>query len=126
MFHSFDHLKLALAAFVGLVAAVTDAAGDMHGWEDVSLKALLIAALVFIGRLLLQQQREHKIEMREAWEAHKKDSADREERNHHAIANNTQCLAELASLTREQTDYFKAVTRNVVDEKFKSKPQLPG
>lgn len=129
--HAFD-LKFVLASSVGLIAAVTDVAADVHGWEDVSLKAILIAAVIFIGRLFLQQQqqqreqaREHKEELEKTWEAHKQDAEKREVKYCTALDANSKCLTELVVLTREQTDYFKAVTRDVVNEKLKGRPQLP-
>ena len=134
MFHSVDHLKLALASVVGLVAALTDVAADVHGWEDVSLKVLLILALIFIGRLFLQQQQDHKADVKDhkgevekIWAAHKEDAEKREIKYLAAIEANKQCLQQLVALTEEQTIYFKTVTRTVVDEKLNNKkPQLPG
>jgi hypothetical protein len=137
MLDSIDHLKLAAASAVGLAAAGVDVVMDAHGWEDVSLKVMLTLALLFIGRLLLQQQKEHKEELEKVWEAHKHeainreelhkhDTLNREERYQRALDENSAKLGELVDLTREQTDYFKAVTRNVVDERLKGKPQLPG
>lgn len=129
--HAFD-LKLGLASSVGLIAAVTDVAADPHGWEDLSLKAILIAAVIFIGRLFLQQQQqqrdqqhEHKAEIEKTWDAHKQDAEKREVKYCTALDANSKCLTELVTLTREQTDYFKAVTRDVVNEKLKGRPQLP-
>lgn len=122
--HAFD-LKFVLASSVGLIAAVTDVVADVHGWEDVSLKAILIAAVIFIGRLFLQQQREHKAELEKTWDAHKQDTEKREAKYCTALDANTKCLTDLVGLTRDQTDYFKAVTRDVVNEKLKGRPQLP-
>lgn len=129
--HAFE-LKLGLASSVGLIAAVTDVATDVHGWEDLSLKGILIAAVIFIGRLFLQQQqqqrdqqREHKAEIEKTWDAHKQDAEKREVKYCTALDANSKCLTELVVLTREQTDYFKAVTRDVVNEKLKGRPQLP-
>jgi len=129
--HAFD-LRLGLASSVGLIAAVTDVAADPRGWEDLSLKAILIAAVIFIGRLFLQQQqqqreqaREHKAELEKTWDAHKQDAEKREVKYCTALDANSKCLTELVILTREQTDYFKAVTRDVVNEKLKGRPQLP-
>lgn len=124
MIHHALDLKVAIAGGVALIAAVGDVNVDPRGWEDVSLKVLLILALIFIGRLYLAQMREHKAEMKEAWAMHKKESNEREERHNRHLAANTECLTALVVGSREQTDFFRTVTRGLVEERIK-KPTLP-
>lgn len=128
--HAFD-LKLALASGIGLLAAVTDAAVDPHGWEDLSLKVILMGAVIYIGRLYLAQQAEmrearadHKAELKETWAAHNAEIKIREELLHAALTKNTDKLTEVAALTKEQTDWLRMFSRRVTEERI-SKPTLP-
>jgi hypothetical protein len=111
---------------MGFAAWLADTSPDIKGWEESTLKGLLILAVISIGKLFLDAQKNHKAEIQATWEAHKKDVEIREAKLHQCIGDNTKCLAELTSLTKEQTEYFKAVTRNVVNEKLTGgKPLLP-
>jgi hypothetical protein len=121
-------IKLTLAAMVGITAWLADTSQelDIKGWEELGLKAILLFAVIFIGRLFLDAKREHKAEIQATWDAHKKDVEIREAKLQQCIGDNTKCLTELTALTKEQTEYFKAVTRNVVNEKLNGgKPTLP-
>lgn len=121
-------IKLTLAAIVGFAAWLADASEQLNikGWEEFGLKGILLACVVTIGKLFLEAQKTHKAEIQATWEAHKKDVEVREAKLHQCIGDNTQCLRELTTLTKEQTEYFKAVTRNVVNEKLNGgKPTLP-
>jgi hypothetical protein len=124
--HLAIELKLTLTALIGFAAWFADTSPDIKGWEESTLKGLLILAVISIGKLFLDAQKNHKAEIQATWEAHKKDVEIREAKLHQCIGDNTKCLAELTSLTKEQTEYFKAVTRNVVNEKLTGgKPLLP-
>lgn len=121
-------IKLTLAAIVGFAAWLADASEQLNikGWEEFGLKGILLACVVTIGKLFLEAQKTHKAEIQATWEAHKKDVEVREAKLHQCIGDNTQCLRELTTLTKEQTEYFKAVTRNVVNEKLNGgKPSIP-
>jgi len=117
-------LKLTCAAAVGIAAGALDAGRDIpaRGWEDMGLKGLLIFAVIFVGKLFLDAQRTHKTEMQTTWDAHKKDAQEREEMLLAALKANSKGLEELTALTKEQTDYFKTVTRVVVSEKLGRPP----
>jgi hypothetical protein len=122
-------LKLTLAAIIGIAAGAADAIDGVsfRGWEDVGLKGLLLFAVIFIGRLFLEANRTHKTEIAAIWAEHKSDTLKREDKVVAAIEANTKSLAQLTDLTKEQTDYFKTVTRNVVAAHLEGKsPQLPG
>jgi hypothetical protein len=124
--HLAIEFKLTLTALIGFAAWLADTSPDIKGWEESTLKGLLILAVISIGKLFLDAQKNHKAEIQATWEAHKKDVEIREAKLHQCIGDNTKCLAELTSLTKEQTEYFKAVTRNVVNEKLTGgKPLLP-
>jgi hypothetical protein len=124
--HLAIEFKLTLTALIGFAAWLADTSPDIKGWEESTLKGLLILAVISIGKLFLDAQKNHKAEIQATWEAHKKDVEIREAKLHQCIGDNTKCLAELTSLTKEQTEYFKAVTRNVVNEKLTGgKPMLP-
>lgn len=132
-------IKLTIAALVGYAAWLADASEQLNvqGWEEAGLKGLLILAVIFIGKLFLEAQRTHKAEIEKVWENHKAEIAATKEAHKQAaelresrlvtcLSENTKCLTELTALTKDQTDYFKAVTRNVVNEKLNGgKPTLP-
>ena len=130
-------IKLTLAALVGFGAWLADTNPSVTGWEEASLKVLLILAVICIGKLFLEAQKTHRAEMEKVWESHKAEIAATKEAHKQAseiresrlvtcLDDNTECLRELTSLTKEQTDYFKAVTRTVVSEKLNAgKPTLP-
>lgn len=139
MLSHLTELKLTLAALVGIGAWLADTSQELNlkGWEEMGVRGILFAAVVFIGRLFLESQKAHKAETEKIWETHKAEiiatkkehaesAASREQRLVQCLENNAKCLSELTTLTREQTDYFKAVTRNVVSEKLNGgKPTLP-
>lgn len=115
-------LKLAMATSIGLFALVAEATTELHGWEDLSLKGLLIGAVVYLIRAQAQDRKEHRAELAAAWEEHKKDSHDREIKYNNILEANTKVLSDLTRITEEQTTYFKTVTRTIVDERLKTKP----
>ncbi len=130
LFEAFFHIssalvfeiKMSIASIVAGGAFLADIATEMKGVEELGLKAILCAALIWIVRLHLTQQKEHKQELRDIWALHKKEAEDRELRANETREANTRALNELTSLTKEQTDYFKTVTRNIVEDRIKAKP----
>jgi hypothetical protein len=117
--HATFELKLALASVVGGIALLADMANEFRGWEDVGLKGILIAAVIFIGRLYLKQQADHKQERKEDWDAHKKDREAAENAYRQVMEANSSLLKEIKAATEEQTVYFKTVTRNLVEQHLK-------
>ena len=114
-------IKLAIAGLTGGVALIADIASETKGLEDLGLKAILIAALIYIGRLYLTQQREHKQEMRDLISVHQSDSDEREHKVTTVMQAMISGLGELTALTREQTEYFRAFTKRIVEEGFNKK-----
>ena len=119
MLHHALDIKLAAASAVALGAAVTDTVASPTGWEDISLKALLIGALVFVVRLLLKQQQDHKAEIRETWQTHKAEAEQRETKVVACMTTQTETLGKLCELTEEQTDHYRAFVKAAVDAKLK-------
>ena len=106
-----EHWKAMVASGVASFAMLADIASEAKGWEDVSLKVLLLVAVVFLVRLLLRQQTEHKLE-----------SAAREQRMLDALNRTADGMEALTTLTQEQTDYFKSVVKSVVSERLQGPP----
>lgn len=104
-----EHGKAMLASGVAAFAMLADIASDAKSWEDVSLKVLLLIAVVFLVRLLLKQQAEHKAE-----------SVAREQRMLEALNRTAEGMEALTALIQEQTDYFKSVVRSVVNERLQA------
>ena len=121
-------IKLTLAALLGIAAGIADASSalDAKGWEEIGIKGLLLFAVYYIGKLFLDANKAHKAEMQQARDAHQADAEKREDKLVAALDANSKSLTELTELTKEQTDYFKTVTRNIVAEKLgNGKPALP-
>lgn len=128
MYHVSEHLlelKIAFVATIGFFAVITEAVTELQGWEEASLKVLLVAAVIYLVRSQAQDRKEHKAELHEAWDLHKKESDEREAKTTDAMIANTRALADLTKITEEQTNYFKTVTRTIVDERLKTKATLP-
>ena len=104
-----EHWKAMLASGVAAFAMVADIAGNAKSWEDVSLKVLLLIAVVFLVRLLLKQQADHKAE-----------STAREQRMLEALNRTPEGMEALTALIQEQTDYFKSVVKSVVSERLQA------
>jgi hypothetical protein len=119
--HALD-LKLAVASFVAVAAAVTDATAQPQGWEDVTLKGILIAALIFVGRLYLNQAKEHKDEIKQTWAAHKTEAEKREEKVVACMTKQNETLGKLCELTEEQTEHYRSFVKAAVDAKINTRP----
>lgn len=109
-----EHGKAMIASGVAAFAMVADIASEAKGWEDVSLKVLLLVSVVFLVRLLLRQQAEHKAE-----------SAAREQRMLEALNRTAEGMEALTVLIQEQTDYFKSVVKSVVSERLQAPRPAP-
>ena len=109
-----EHGKAMMASAVAAGAMVGDIAAEAKGWEDVSLKVLLLIAVVFLVRLLLKQQAEYKTE-----------TVAREQRMLEALNRTAEGMEALTGLIQEQTDYFKSVVKHVVNERLQSPSQSP-
>lgn len=120
MIHHALDLKLAVAGVLAVGAIVTEGVTEVRGWEDVSLKALLIAALVFVVRLLLKQQTEHKSEIRETWRLHKEEAEQREAKVVACMTAQSCKLEKLCELTEEQTEHYRSFVKAAVDAKLKA------
>lgn len=121
MLHHALDLKLLAAAGIALVALVTDSAAKdaMTPWEDIGLKGLLIGTLIFVVRLLLKQQAEHKSEMRETWKMHKAETEQREAKVVSCLTAQTDKLTKLCDLTEEQTEHYRSFVKAAIDAKMK-------
>ena len=126
-------IKLTLAGMVGAAAFIADSSEqlDMKGWEEASLKVLLILSVIFIGKLFLDAQKTHKAEIAETWkvhkdemakavEANKAEAAKREDKMCEFMERQSGCLERIAELTEEQVDHFRAFVKSAVDEKMKT------
>jgi hypothetical protein len=110
-----EHGKAMMASGVAAFAMVGDIAAEAKGWEDVSLKVLLLIAVVFLVRLLLKQQAEYKAE-----------TVAREQRMLEALNRTVEGMEALTGLIQEQTDYFKSVVKHVVSERLQSQSPHAG
>lgn len=129
-------VKITLLSVLGVWSVLADISGEVKTWEEIGFKAFLMALLFFLGKEYLKQQRDHKQEMRDTWAQHeikidkvmlanKAESDRREAEMLLAIQDNSEKSSILIGLTKEQTDYFKAVTRNIIDERLKKpRPQI--
>lgn len=119
-------LKLTFLATLAGSAWLADISNNASGnaWEEWGLKGILLVAVVTIGKLFLQSQKDHKAELAEAWKSQKEEAEKREAALAETIKQNTTALDTMSNLAKEQTDWFRAVTRGVVSDKLGS-PKLP-
>lgn len=117
--------KIVMVALISSFALIAESVTELKGWEDISLKVLLIGAVIYLVRSQSQDREEHKAELAAAWDAHKKESGEREAKTTDVMVANTKALSELTKITEEQTAYFRTVTRTIVDERLKNKVPLP-
>lgn len=94
-----------------VVFGVADTQVTPASLEDYTLKGLLLLALVFVVRLLLKQQEDHKKEMDSLRSKH-------EEMLKGVIEKNTESNERVCEQAEEQTRYFREVTKGIVDEKI--------
>lgn len=107
------YIKLTIAGIIGLGALIADALPDVSGWENVGTKSILIVAVIYMGKLYLQQQKDHKEE-----------AIGREEKLIAHIAESTNIQNQLLTATKEQTGYFQTVTRNIVNERLQERQDI--
>lgn len=129
MLHHALDIKMLAASLIAITAAITDAVAAPKGWEDVTLKGILIAALVFVGRLYLGQAKEHKEEIRlhkeeikATWAEHKNEVEKREIKMFDCMHTQNVTLAKLCDLTQEQTDHYRTFVKAAVDAKLNARP----
>lgn len=101
--------KLASGGVAVVLLAAADVMTPPQSIEDYSIKAMMAVVIVFLVRLLLKQQAEHKQEMKEERTQH-------QEKVVVAMEKQAVALEKMATQTEEQTTYFKTVTRNIVDQ----------
>jgi hypothetical protein len=101
---------MATAAMVGVILAdaVTP---DMSGWEDLTMKVALCAAIGWLVRELSVARKESKEER----EAHKAEAKTRESMMTVSMHAQAEALQKVVDAVNEQTDYFKAVARNLIE-----------
>jgi hypothetical protein len=117
-------IKMTLAALLGATAWLADASDDLSiaGWEEASLKGILLFAVFYIGRLFLQAQKDHKAEMTLVWQSHKEESTKREERMCAALDKHSVSLERIADLNEEQLLHFRSFVKGAVDAQMRTLP----
>jgi len=117
--------KIIGAMVIGIGACIADIAMDAKGFEDWTLKGILIASIVFVVRILLKQQAEHKAEMKVAWDEHKREFKDLQEKTIAALERGADSTDTLVKLTAEQTQYYQTVAKVAVDDRMRGTAHKP-
>ena len=119
--------KVYLASLAAFVSVLANAVPEgLPPWAEKSWPLLLVGAIVWMAKLLVQMNSEHRKEIAATWAEHKRDVEEREERLVTAMEASAKAQRELATLTEAQTNYFKTVTRNIVDQRLRDlNVQLP-
>lgn len=106
--------KIAAMFLLGTAAAIADTQFPVSSVEDYTAKGLLGIACVVLYRLLMKSQ------------ADAKDMRDKhEDKLMGVIEANTKSNERVCELAEEQSNYFKTVTRHIVDEKLKGNHPTP-
>jgi hypothetical protein len=111
--------KLLGATVIGGGAFLADLMSDTKGWDEMTLKVVLGVALIYISRLFLQSQKDHKQEMQVMQNNHKLESRQREDSMRESVDRQASCLERLVDLTQEQVDHFRTFVKTAVDDKMK-------
>ena len=113
--------KLFASCSVAVITLLADAGAAPGSYEDLGLKTILVAAVVFTVRLLLKQQEEHKAERAKDAENHLADAKAREDKMLAAMQKQSDTMERVAVLTEEQNEHFKDVVRSVLEDRLKPK-----
>lgn len=115
-------IKLTIVGLIGLGAFIADTSDALgaRSLEDMSLKVICLLAVIFIGRLFLQSQKEHKAEMTETWRIHKEEADKREDKMVAALEKHSVSLERIADLNEEQLLHFRSFVKGAVDDKMKT------
>ncbi len=105
-----EHWRFVVGSVVAAGAAITDAATDLQGWEDKGIKGLLVAAVLYLVRELAKQRTEDKAK-----------AELREEKMAAALNKNSDALAAVVAATKEQTEYYQDVARQIIEAKMQNK-----
>ncbi len=117
-------VKIAVATTIAGTTFLADLVSETKGWEDLGVKTLLLSALIFVVRLLLKQQVEYKTEIKELLATHKAEYMARDTTMASALNRQAEAIEAQTVILREQTDYYKTVTRNIVEDRLKqTKPK---
>jgi hypothetical protein len=114
-------IKLTILAGLGAGAWLADAstALDIKGWDEMGLKAILLFAVYYIGRLFLLAQKEHKEEMAATWKAHKEEAEVREARMCGALQKTAESMERIADSNEEQLGHFRNFVKGAIDDKMR-------
>lgn len=114
-------LKLITASSVALLAAGADALTNapVASWESLTLKGALVLAVIYLLRENSLQRAAHKAEA----EAREKEMLEAIKANTAAKEGMAAAMIELRNATKEQTDYYKAVAKVIVNRAVQ--PNLP-
>lgn len=125
---SWPELKIAGAGVVAMFTGLADAMSNAPAasWESYGLKGVLLVAVAYLARENAIQRKEHKREMA----AERKCSEERERKmeevlmaNTIAKEGNTAAMLKLAHSTDQQTEYYRAVARTILNREIH--PKLP-
>lgn len=108
------HWQSATASLIAGGALLADVINDAKGWEDVSLKVLLLLAVVFLVGVVIKQQQKYD-----------KANADREQKVLDALNRTADSVDELKNITQQQTSFFETVVKDVVAERLKGPVRPP-
>lgn len=101
----FDHPKLALASAVAASVSVADAATDLRGWEDLTLKGVLVAVVLYLVREIARLRTESQ-----------ERNTEREKELCKLVQDNTDAMRGMLAAVQRQTEYFDQIARKALDE----------
>lgn len=100
-------------AMVGLLGGVSLFAQQLpDSWEKLTFQGALILAVIFLFRLWSHDRDTYETRLKEV-----------NELSTEALKKNTEALNNIAQKTEEQTEYFKAVARNIIDAHLAAKKE---
>lgn len=113
------HAKIVLSAGSALAMVMADAVTpSAPGWEDLTMKALLCVAIGWLVSELSTARKEAKAER----ETHAAEAKVREDIMQASMRAQAEAMAANTKAITEQTDYFKAVVRGLIERGLQSGP----
>lgn len=116
-----------LLAGVALLADATDAMGPWKLFDEMTVKVAFGGAAWILWKVLQKERAEHKIELQKERAEHKVEMTTLRERHETrmetVIKENTASNKAVVEKAEEQVNYFKTMTRHVMDERLNKSGQ---
>lgn len=99
--------RMFAAALVAGVTCIGDAFAEPRAWEDLTLKGLLVAAILYLVREITRLRTESQAR-----------NTEREVELRKLVQDNTDAMRAMLVAVSKQADYFEQITRKFLDDQL--------